>query len=140
MINPTLDTYLSLSYRSTYPTLPTIGKIPIPTSCIYPTYPIHLTLTYIQYSSRWFSIYHPAQWAIKLTGTLFVYYRKIRQQIYRLGFYLNFHLCHRDRHFSGKKHRTEPRTQKLLDMSVQNLCFDHLFNKKVYMKYNNILP
>ena len=31
-------------------------------------------------------------------------------------------------------------TQKpsFLDMSIQNLCFDRLFNKKNYMKYNNI--
>ena len=49
---PTLDTYLSLSFHSDtlpeyLPTLPTVGKIPLPTLSIYPTYPIHVTSAYI---------------------------------------------------------------------------------------------
>ena len=51
---PTLDTYLSLSFHSDIlpkylpnPTLPTVGKIPLPTLSIYPTYPIHVTSAYI---------------------------------------------------------------------------------------------
>ena len=32
-----------ISYPSTYPTLPTVGKLPLPTLGIYPTYPIHVT-------------------------------------------------------------------------------------------------
>ena len=36
-----------IPYPSTYPTLPTVGKIPLPTLSIYPTYPIHVTSAYI---------------------------------------------------------------------------------------------
>ena len=36
-----------IPYQSTYPTLPTVGKIPLPTLSTYPTYPIHITSTYI---------------------------------------------------------------------------------------------
>ena len=46
--------YISLSFHSDtlpenlpYPTLPTVGKIPLPTLSIYPTYPIHVTSAYI---------------------------------------------------------------------------------------------
>ena len=36
-----------IPYPSTYPTLPTVGKIPLPILSIYPTYPIHVTSAYI---------------------------------------------------------------------------------------------
>ena len=41
--------YLSIEkpYPSTYLTLPTVGKIPLPTLSIYPTYFIHVTSAYI---------------------------------------------------------------------------------------------
>ena len=32
-----------IPYPSTYPTLPTVGKMPLPILSIYPTYPIHVT-------------------------------------------------------------------------------------------------
>ena len=32
-----------IPYPSTYPTLPTVGKLPLPTLSIYPTYPTHVT-------------------------------------------------------------------------------------------------
>ena len=48
---PWIPTYPYLSivipYPSTYPTLPTVGKIPLPTISIYSTYPIHVTSAYI---------------------------------------------------------------------------------------------
>ena len=40
-----------IPYPSTYPTLPTVGKIPLPTLSIYPTYSIHVTLSYIPVST-----------------------------------------------------------------------------------------
>ena len=36
-----------IPYPSTYPTLPVVGKIPLLTLSIYPTYPIHVTSAYI---------------------------------------------------------------------------------------------
>ena len=36
-----------IPYPSTYPTQPTVGKIPLHTVSIYPTYPIHVTSAYI---------------------------------------------------------------------------------------------
>ena len=36
-----------IPYPSTIPTLPTVGKIPLPTLSIYPTCPIHVTSAYI---------------------------------------------------------------------------------------------
>ena len=48
---PWIPTYpypsIAIPYPSTYPTLPTVGKIPLPTLSIYPTYPIHVTSAYI---------------------------------------------------------------------------------------------
>ena len=38
-------------------------------------------------------------------------------------------------HNPGKKHHAKPGTSWLIDMSVQNLCFDRLFHKKNDMKY-----
>ena len=48
---PWIPTYpypsIVIPYPSTYPTLPTVGKIPLPKLSIYPTYPIHVTSAYI---------------------------------------------------------------------------------------------
>ena len=48
---PWISTYpypsIVIPYPSTYPTLPTVGKIPLPTLCIYPTYPINVNSAYI---------------------------------------------------------------------------------------------
>ena len=48
---PWIPTYpypsIVIPYPSTYPSLPTVGKIPLPTLSIYPTYPIHVTSAYI---------------------------------------------------------------------------------------------
>ena len=48
---PWIPTYpypsIVIPYPSTYPTLPNVGKIPLPTLSIYPTYPIHVTSAYI---------------------------------------------------------------------------------------------
>ena len=46
---PLIPTYpypsIVIPYPSTYPTLPTVGKIPLPTLSIYPTYPIHVNFS-----------------------------------------------------------------------------------------------
>ena len=58
---PILNTYLSFhtdTYPSTYPTLPTVGKIPLPTLSIYFTYPIHVTSAYIPVPTLPFITYH----------------------------------------------------------------------------------
>ena len=48
---PWLPTYpypsIVIPYPSTYPTLPTVGKIPLPTLSICSTYPIQVTSAYI---------------------------------------------------------------------------------------------
>ena len=48
---PWIPTYpypsIVIPYPSNYPTLPTVGKIPLPTLRIYPTYPIYVTSAYI---------------------------------------------------------------------------------------------
>ena len=48
---PWIPTYpypsIVIPYPSTYPTLPTVGKISLPTLSIYSTYPIHLTSAYV---------------------------------------------------------------------------------------------
>ena len=48
---PWIPTYpypsIVIPYPSTYPTLATVGKIPLPTLSIYPTYLIHVTSAYI---------------------------------------------------------------------------------------------
>ena len=36
-----------IPYPSTYPTLPTVGKIPLPTLSIYPIYPINVNSAYV---------------------------------------------------------------------------------------------
>ena len=61
---PTLDTYLSLSFHSNtlpeYPTLPTVGKIPLPTLSIYHTYSIHVVSAYIPVpTSHYFLLHTP---------------------------------------------------------------------------------
>ena len=60
---PILDTYLSLSFHSdtlpsTYPTLPTVGRIPLSTLSIYPTYPIHVTSAYIPVPTSHYLLLH----------------------------------------------------------------------------------
>ena len=45
-------------YPSTYPTLPTVGKIPLPTLSIYPTYPIHVTSEYIPVPTSHYLLLH----------------------------------------------------------------------------------
>ena len=61
-ILPWLPTYpypsIVISYLSTYPTLPTVGKIPLPTLSIYPTYPIHVTSAYIPVPTSHYLILH----------------------------------------------------------------------------------
>ena len=54
-----------IPYPSTYPTLPTIGKIPLPTLSIYPTYPIHLTIPFITYPNLHFPTLYYCQGFIK---------------------------------------------------------------------------
>ena len=50
-ILPWIRTYpypsIVIPYPYTYPTIPTVGKIPLPTLSSYPTYPIHVTSAYI---------------------------------------------------------------------------------------------
>ena len=49
-----------IHYPSTYPTLPTIGKIPLSTLSIYPTYPILVTSDYIPVpTSHYLSLHTP---------------------------------------------------------------------------------
>ena len=48
---PWISTYpypsIVIPYPSTYPALPTVGKIPLPTLSIYPTYPINVNSAYL---------------------------------------------------------------------------------------------
>ena len=78
---PWIPTYpypsIVIPYPSTYPTLPTVGKIPVPTLSIYPTYPIlvtsayipvptsHLTIPFITYPTLHFPILYYCQGLIK---------------------------------------------------------------------------
>ena len=76
---PWIPTYpytsIGIPYPSTYPTLPTVGKTPLPTLSIYPTYPIlrhlslhtytHLTLPFITYPSLHFPTLYYCQGLIK---------------------------------------------------------------------------
>ena len=59
---PWIPTYpypsIVISYPSTYPTLPIVGKIPFPTLSIYPTYPIHVTLAYIPVPTSQYILLH----------------------------------------------------------------------------------
>ena len=59
---PCIPTYpcpsIVIPYSSTYPTLPTVGKIPLPTLSIYPTYPIHVTSAYIPVSTTHYLLLH----------------------------------------------------------------------------------
>ena len=64
--------YLSIviPYRSTYPTLPTVGKIPLPTLSIYPTYPIHVTSAVIPVpTSQYFLLHTPTCISLSYTIT-----------------------------------------------------------------------
>ena len=59
---PWIPTYpynsIVILYPSTYPTLPTVGKIPLPTLSIYPTYPIHVTSAYIPVPTSHYLLLH----------------------------------------------------------------------------------
>ena len=59
---PWIPTYpypsIVIPYPSTYPTLPTVGKIPLPTLSIYPTYPIHVTSAYIPVPTSQYLLLH----------------------------------------------------------------------------------
>ena len=60
---PWIPTYpypsIVIPYPSTYPTLQTVGKIPLPTLSIYPTYPIHVTSAYIPVPTSHYLLLHP---------------------------------------------------------------------------------
>ena len=47
-----------IPYLSTYPTLPTVGKIPIPTLSIYPTYCIYVISAYIPVHTSHYLLLH----------------------------------------------------------------------------------
>ena len=59
---PRIPTYpypsIAIPYPSTYPTLPTVGKIPLHTLSIYPTYPIHVTSAYILVPTSHYLLLH----------------------------------------------------------------------------------
>ena len=59
---PWIPTYpypsIVIPYPSTYPTLRTVGKIPLPTLSIYPTYPIHVTSAYIPVRTSQYLLLH----------------------------------------------------------------------------------
>ena len=59
---PWIPTYpypsIVIPYPSTYPTLPTVGKIPLPSLSIYPTYPIHVTSAYIPVPTSRYLLLH----------------------------------------------------------------------------------
>ena len=70
---PRIPTYpypsIVIPYPSTYPTLPTVGKIPLPTLSIYPTYPVHVTSAYIPVpTSHYLLLYTPT--CISLSYTI----------------------------------------------------------------------
>ena len=58
---PWIPTYpypsIVIPYPSTYPTLPTVGNIPLLTLSMYPTYPIHVTSAYIPVPTSTFITY-----------------------------------------------------------------------------------
>ena len=59
---PWIPTYpyssIVITYPSTYATLPTVGKIPLPTLSIYLTYPIHVTSAYIAVPTSHYLLLH----------------------------------------------------------------------------------
>ena len=59
---PCIPTYpyssIVIPYPSNYPTLPTVGKIPLPTLSIYPTYPIHVASAYIPVPTSQYLLLH----------------------------------------------------------------------------------
>ena len=50
--------FIVIPYPSTYPTLPTVRKIPLPTLIIYPTYPIHVTSANIPVATSLYLLLH----------------------------------------------------------------------------------
>ena len=65
-ILPWISTYpypsIVIPYTSTYPTLPAIGKIPLPTLSIYPTYPINVNSAYIPVPTSQYLLLHTPTW------------------------------------------------------------------------------
>ena len=59
---PWIPTYpypsIVIPYPSTYPTLPTVGKILLSALSIYPTYPIHVTSAYIPVPTSQYLLLH----------------------------------------------------------------------------------
>ena len=59
---PWIPTYpypsIVIPYPSTYPILPTVGIIPLPTLSIYPTYPIHVTSANIPVPTSHYLLLH----------------------------------------------------------------------------------
>ena len=59
---PWIPTYpypsIVIPYPSIYPTLPTVGKIHLPTLSIYPTYPSHITSAYIPVPTSHYLLLH----------------------------------------------------------------------------------
>ena len=70
---PWISTYpypsIVILYSSTYPTLPTVGKIPLPTLSIYPTYPFQVTSAYILVPTSRYLLLH-TQIYISLSYTI----------------------------------------------------------------------
>ena len=61
-ILPWISTYpnpsIVIPYPSTHPTLPIVAKIPLPTLCIYPTYPINVNSAYIPVPTSHYLLLH----------------------------------------------------------------------------------
>ena len=59
---PWISTYpypsIVIPYPSIYPTLPTVGKIPLSTLSIYPTYPINVNSAYIPVPTSHYLLLH----------------------------------------------------------------------------------
>ena len=59
---PWISTYpypsIVIPYPSTYPTLPTVGKILLPTLSVYPIYPIDVNLAYIPVPTSQYLLLH----------------------------------------------------------------------------------
>ena len=59
---PWISTYpypsIVIPYPSSYPTLPTVGIISLPTLSIYPTYPINVNLAYIHVPTSQYLLLH----------------------------------------------------------------------------------
>ena len=72
---------LVIPYPSTYPTLPTVGKIPVPTLIIYPTYPIHVTSAYIPVPTSHYLLLHTPTYTLCYYQGLIKYKAETTYQI-----------------------------------------------------------